>query len=96
MRVPQAPPPAYVPAQGAFLSSKGESSCNFLQSCASLTRLLQGEAVARIPPRWDRESKERPQMWLYVQMWFPLMTIALAAAICLGVVYFIKRPAKQP
>ena len=35
-------------------------------------------------------------MWLYVQMWFPLMTITLAAAICLGVVYFIKRPAKQP
>jgi hypothetical protein len=35
-------------------------------------------------------------MWLYVQMGFPL-TITLAAAICLGVVYFIKRPAKpQP
>ena len=42
------------------------------------------------------ESKEHHQMWLYVQMWFPLMTITLAAAICLGVVYFIKRPAKQP
>ena len=32
------------------------------------------------------ESKEHHQMWLYVQMWFPLMTITLAAAICLGVV----------
>jgi hypothetical protein len=35
-------------------------------------------------------------MWLYVQMWLPLMSIALAAAICLGVVYFIKRRPAKP
>jgi hypothetical protein len=28
-------------------------------------------------------------MWLYVQMWFPLLTVALTAAICLSVVSFI-------
>jgi hypothetical protein len=33
-------------------------------------------------------------MWFYVQMWFPLISIALAAAICFGVMYFIKRPAR--
>lgn len=43
------------------------------------------------------EGKEHRQMWLYVQMWLPLISITLAAAICIGLVYFIKRPAKpQP
>jgi hypothetical protein len=33
-------------------------------------------------------------MWSYVQMWSPLLTIALAAAICLSVVSFIMGQAK--
>jgi hypothetical protein len=33
-------------------------------------------------------------MWSYVQMLSPLLTIALAAAICLGVVSFIMGQAK--
>jgi hypothetical protein len=28
-------------------------------------------------------------MWFYIQMWFPLLPIALAAAICFSVVSFI-------
>ena len=28
-------------------------------------------------------------MWLYVQMWFPLLTVALTAEICFSVVSFI-------
>jgi hypothetical protein len=28
-------------------------------------------------------------MWFYVQMWSPVLTIAFAAALCLGVVSFI-------
>ena len=28
-------------------------------------------------------------MWFYVQMWFPLLTITLTAAICFSVVSFI-------
>ena len=43
------------------------------------------------------QLQERRQMWFYVQMWFPLMTIALAAVICLSVVSFIMGQAKpQP
>jgi hypothetical protein len=33
-------------------------------------------------------------MWFYVEMWFPLLTIALTAAICLSVVSFIVAQAK--
>jgi hypothetical protein len=33
-------------------------------------------------------------MWSYVQMWSPLLTIVLTAAICLSVVSFIVRQAK--
>jgi hypothetical protein len=33
-------------------------------------------------------------MWSYVQMWSPLLTVALAAAICLSVVSFIMGKAK--
>jgi hypothetical protein len=36
-------------------------------------------------------------MWSYVQMLFPLLTVALAAAICLVVVSFIVgQPKSQP
>jgi hypothetical protein len=28
-------------------------------------------------------------MWFYIQMWFPLFTVALTAAICFGIVSFI-------
>ena len=33
-------------------------------------------------------------MWSYVQMWYPLLIIALTAAICLSVVSFIKGQTK--
>lgn len=33
-------------------------------------------------------------MWSYVQMWSPVLTVALAAAICLSVVSFIIGKAK--
>ena len=33
-------------------------------------------------------------MWLYVQMWFPLLTIALTAAICFSVASLIMGQAK--
>jgi hypothetical protein len=33
-------------------------------------------------------------MWLYLQMWFPLVTVALAAAICFGVASVIMGRAK--
>jgi hypothetical protein len=35
-------------------------------------------------------------MWLYVQMWFPLLMVALTAAICFSVVSFIMGHAKLP
>jgi hypothetical protein len=36
-------------------------------------------------------------MWSNVQMWYPLLTIALTAAICLSVVSFIMGQTKpQP
>jgi hypothetical protein len=34
-------------------------------------------------------------MWFYVQMWFPLLTVALTAAICLSVVSFIMGQSKS-
>jgi hypothetical protein len=43
------------------------------------------------------QNQEYRPMWPYVQMWFPLLTIALTAAICFGVVSFIMGHAKpQP
>jgi hypothetical protein len=33
-------------------------------------------------------------MWFYVQMWFPLLTIALTAAICFGVASFMMAHTK--
>lgn len=77
---------------------KAKSSCNFLQSC----RARRCAAVCKVEPGLEfrhaaTEGKEHRQMWLYVQMWLPLISITLAAAICVGLVYFIKRPAKpQP
>ena len=51
---------------------------------------------ARGSPWQDEEVryKEHRQMWFYVQMWYPLLTIALTAAICLSVVSFIRGQAK--
>jgi hypothetical protein len=40
---------------------------------------------------WSGEHRE---MWSYVQMLYPLLTIALAAAMCLGLVSFIMGQAK--
>jgi hypothetical protein len=40
------------------------------------------------------KGSDTSQMWFYVQMWFPLLTIALTAAICLSVVSFIRGQAK--
>ena len=33
-------------------------------------------------------------MWLYIQTWLPLLTIALTAAICFSVTSFIMGQAK--
>jgi len=33
-------------------------------------------------------------MWFYGQMWFPLLTVVLTAAVCLSVVSFIMGQAK--
>jgi hypothetical protein len=33
-------------------------------------------------------------MWLYIQTWFPLLTIALTAAICFSVTSFIMGQAR--
>jgi hypothetical protein len=30
-------------------------------------------------------------MWLYAQVWLPLLTISLAAALCFGVASFFMR-----
>jgi hypothetical protein len=40
------------------------------------------------------QFKERRQMSSYVQMFSPLLTIALAAAICFGVASYIVGQAK--
>jgi hypothetical protein len=29
-------------------------------------------------------------MWFYVQMWWPLLTIVLSAAICISIASFIR------
>ena len=45
---------------------------------------------------WDQLQEDR-QMWFYVQMWLPLLTIGLTAAICLSVVSFMMgQPKPQP
>jgi hypothetical protein len=35
-------------------------------------------------------------MWFYVQMWFPLLTVGLTAAICFSVVSFIMGRSVKP
>jgi hypothetical protein len=57
--------------------------------------------LSRVRPRAALHGKgkgsgyeEHRQMWFYVQMWYPLLTIALTAAICLSVVSFIRGQAK--
>jgi hypothetical protein len=40
------------------------------------------------------QLEEHREMWSYVQMSYPLLTISLAAAMCLGVVSFIMRQPK--
>ena len=39
-------------------------------------------------------SEEDRQMWFYIQTWFPLLTIALTAAICFSVASFIMGQAR--
>jgi hypothetical protein len=66
----------------------------------SLKRLLQGAAAGAVATifvgfYWGGWSLgEDRQMWFYVQTWFPLLTIALTAAICFSVASFIMRHAK--
>jgi hypothetical protein len=66
----------------------------------SLKRLLQGAAAGAVATMfvgfyWGGWSLgEDRQMWFYVQMGLPLLTIALTAAICLSVVSFIMGQAK--
>ncbi len=33
-------------------------------------------------------------MWPYLQMWFPVLTIALSAAICVSIASFFMRQGK--
>jgi hypothetical protein len=42
------------------------------------------------------EHQEHRQMWSYVQMGLPLLTIALTAAICFGVVSFVMGQPRLP
>jgi hypothetical protein len=35
-------------------------------------------------------------MWFYVQMWFPTLTVALAAAICFSVASLIMARSVKP
>jgi hypothetical protein len=41
-------------------------------------------------------SKENRQMWFYVQMWLPIVTVALTAAICFSVASFIMGRSVKP
>ena len=43
----------------------------------------------------EKTLQEDRDMWLYVQTWFPLLTIALTAAICFSVASFFMRQAKR-
>jgi hypothetical protein len=35
-------------------------------------------------------------MWFYIQMWLPVWTVALTAAICFSVASFIMRRSVKP
>jgi len=43
----------------------------------------------------EKTLQEDRDMWLYVQTWLPLLTIALTAAICFSVASFFMRQAKR-
>jgi hypothetical protein len=50
--------------------------------------------LLRVSARRAADDRRQPfrehyEMWPYVQMWFPLLTVALTAAICFAVVSFI-------
>jgi hypothetical protein len=68
----------------------------------SLKRLLQGAAAGAVATMfvgfyWGGWSLgEDRQMWFYVQMWLPVWTVALTAAICFGVASFIMRRSVKP
>ena len=68
----------------------------------SLKPLLQGAAAGAVATMfvgfyWGGWSLgEDRQMWFYVQMWFPLLTVALTAAICFSVVSFIMGRSVKP
>jgi hypothetical protein len=64
----------------------------------SLKRLLQGAAAGAIATMfvgfWS--LGEGRKMWFYVQMWLPVWTVALTAAICFSVASFIMRGSLKP
>jgi hypothetical protein len=68
----------------------------------SLKRLLQGAAAGAVATMfvgfsWGGWSLgEDRQMWFYVQMWLPVWTVALTAAICFSVASFIMRRSVKP
>jgi hypothetical protein len=68
----------------------------------SLKRLLQGAVAGAIATMfvgfyWGGWSLgEDRQMWFYVQMWLPVWTVALTAAICFSVASFIMGRSVKP
>jgi hypothetical protein len=44
-----------------------------------------------LPYQPPGETEEHDRMWLYAQVWLPLLTISLAAALCFGVASFFMR-----
>ena len=45
---------------------------------------------------FDGRPIEDRQMWFYVQMWLPVWTVALTAAICFSVASFIMERSVKP
>jgi hypothetical protein len=83
MRVPRRHSHRHVPARRALHAAEGGSHVKEKRGA---------EDVAT-----GGQLQEGCQMSFYVQTWFPLMTVALTAAICLSVVSFIMGHAKpQP
>ena len=74
----------------AFLAKcrSGHGGTNSFLRCVKLT--YASPAIVTI----GGQLQERREMWSYVQMWSPLLTIVLTTAICLSVVSFIVRQAK--
>jgi hypothetical protein len=48
-----------------------------------------------LPGEFPAEAR-RIAMWFYVQMWLPLLTVALTAAICFSVASFIMARSANP